>query len=390
MKTMKKRYIHILITLTFVSFAVSCITPFEPKGVTDIDNMLVIEGDVIVNDTTIVTVSYSQSLNNTAAITYVNNAQVWVENETGDKYFSTFAIKNSHRVYKINTVNINPNVRYKLCVTLSSGKKYETELMSVTQSPPIDSIGYNVNIIDKSVTFYVNTHDPLNQVKYYKWKYNEDWEFHSIYASEVIYDRVTNSVSYMDSWSKNRYYCWNKSTSTGILVGSTDNLTEARIYQKKLVRFGSTDIRISYLYSMELIQTAITKDAYIYWDNIRKISDEIGGIFAPQPSEISGNIKCVSSPQEKVIGYISVGTVTKRRAFAYGHKIGIYDGPQACELVIVNSDNPMKFDVLWDGGYDIVSFTDMPQESAWSPIKCVDCRYTGTKKKPSFWPNNDV
>lgn len=387
---MKKRYNHILIALAFISFAVSCITPFEPKGVADIDNMLVIEGDIIVNDTTIVTVSYSQSLNNTAAITYVNNAQVWVEDQNGAKYFGSYALKNAHRVYKVNTLSLSPNLKYKLCVVLSSGKKYETELMSVVQTPPIDSIGYNVNIIDKSVTFYVNTHDPQNNIKYYKWRYNEDWEFHSVYASEVIYDRTTNKVTYMESFNQNRYYCWNKSTSTGILVASTDNLTEAKIYQKKLVRFGNTDIRISYIYSMELIQTAITKDAYLYWDNIRKISDEIGGIFAPQPSEITGNIKCISNASEKVIGYVSVSSIAKKRIFAYGHKIGIYEGPQFCELVFVNADNPMKFDVLWDSGYDIVSMTEMPTESAWAPTKCVDCRYSGTKKKPSFWPNNDV
>lgn len=381
---------NLLISLVFVSITASCITPFEPKGVAEIDNMLVIEGDILVNDTTIVTVSYSQSLNNTSATTYVMNAQVWIENESGTKYYSTFAIKNSHRIYKINTVNLDPSLKYKLCVTLSNGKKYETDYMQSIQTPQIDSIGYNVNIDDRSVTFYVNTHDQNSVAKYYKWRYNEDWEFHSVYASEFVYDRTTNKISYVDSWDKNRYYCWNKATSTGILVATTDNLTEDVIYQKRLARFTETDIRISYVYSMELIQTAITKDAYIYWDNIRKISDEIGGIFAPQPSEIRGNIKSVSNPQEKVIGYISVAMVTKKRIFAYGHEIDIYKGPESCDLIIVNAENPMKYDVLWDGGNDIVSLTDMPLETSWAPIKCVDCRFLGTKKKPSFWPTTDV
>ncbi len=390
MKTMKKRYTQLFGALIFLLFVASCITPFEPKGVDAIDNMLVIEGDIIVNDTTIVTVSFSQSLNNTKSISYVMNALVWVESENGTKYNSSFALFNSHRVYKINTVGLNPNDKYKLCVTLSNGKKYETDFLSVYQTPPIDSVGYHVNMDDKSATFYVNTHDSQYNTKYFKWRYNEDWEFHSIYASEFSYDRVTNKISYVDDWKRNRYYCWNKGISTNVIVATTDNLIENRIFEKKIVRFVSNDIKISYVYSMELIQSAISREAYLYWDNMRKISDEIGGIFAPQPSEIKGNITSVSDPNENVIGYISAVAISKKRIFAYGSEIGIYDGPQSCDVTVVNADNPNDFRALWDNGYDIFSFTDFPQESFWAPIKCVDCRYSGTKNKPSYWPTNDV
>lgn len=387
---MKKIKLFLATALIIVSFASSCITPFEPKGVTDIDNMFVVEGDILINDTTIVTVSYSQAIGNKQNITYVNNAQVWVENETGTKLYGLYATKDAHRVYKVNTTNLNPEGRYKLCVILSTGRRLETKLMKPEVTPPIDSVGYNVNLDDKSVTFYVNTHDNSGKSKYFRWRYDEDWEFHSIYPSAAKYNRTTNKLTVMDDWSQNRYFCWNKDVSRDILVASTENLTEDRIYQKRLVRIISTDLRISYVYSMLLHQTAISKEAFRYWENMRKISDDVGGIFAPQPSELKGNIECINAPDEKVLGYISVTSVQKKRIFAYGHKIGIYDGPESCENVTVNAENPMDFRVLWDGGYDVFSYSETMNESVWAPIRCVDCRVTGTKIKPSYWPTTDV
>jgi hypothetical protein len=84
---------------------------------------------------------------------------------------------------------------------------------------------------------------------------------------------------------------------------------------------GHDDIRISYVYSMELIQQSLTKEGYQYWENIRKISDDIGGIFAPQPSEIKGNLKSINTEDQTIIGYISASTVNKKRIFAYGQLI---------------------------------------------------------------------
>lgn len=387
---MKKRITLLLPVIFATLFVVSCITPFEPKGVDSIDNMLVIEGDIIANDTTIVTVSYSQSLSNTKTISYVTNATVWVESETGTKYTATAATRDGHRIYKINTLTLDVTKKYKLCVTLNSGNRIESDMMSVQITPPIDSVGYKVNMDVPNVTFYVNTHGTESSSKYYKWSYNEDWEFHSKFLSNVYYNRVTNTYDYLPSWSDNRYYCWNKASSTKIIVASTENFAENRIHQKELVSMGHDDIRISYVYSMELIQQSLTKEGYQYWENIRKISDDIGGIFAPQPSEIKGNLKSINTEDQTIIGYISASTVNKKRIFAYGQLIGVYDVPQTCETVVINPDNPGNPKLLWDDGYDIVSWSFPPDETIWAPVACVDCRKTGTKKKPSFWPTSDI
>jgi hypothetical protein len=172
------------------------------------------------------------------------------------------------------------------------------------------------------------------------------------------------------------------------MIASTAHLSQDRVFEKPLVSMGSSDMRVSYIYSMELTQMAISKEAYIYWENIRKNSDDIGGIFSPQPSEIQGNIKCVSNPSERVLGYISAAVVSKKRKYAYGVDMGIYTPPKNCESVNVGPENPVSIEELYLTGYDVVSYFEDTNESYWVTKRCVDCRVYGTKNKPAFWPTN--
>lgn len=382
---MKNNYINSAI-VALILLIVSCITPFDPEGVSSIDNMIVIEGDIIQNDTTKVIISRSLALNDPNRINYISRATVWVESETGVRYSATEVRRGVQIQYHIKTMGINPNVRYKLCVLVNS-KKYESDFIPVLKTPPIDSIGYTTDREKMSVTFYVNAYDPENKTRYYKWSFKEDWEFHSQYLSLFEYNPVTKKVNEIPM-DMNRYYCWGKGVSSSILIASTTHLTEDRVIEKPLVSMGSSDKRVSYLYSMELTQMAISKEAYIYWENIRKNSNDIGGIFSPQPSEMAGNIKCVSNPSEVVIGYISAAVVSKRRNYAYGVDMDIYIPPKYCETVTVGPDNPANIDDLYLTGFDVVSYFEDTNESFWVTKRCVDCRVYGTKNKPSFWPNN--
>ncbi len=384
-----------ILNIAFIASALlinSCITPFEPEGVTSIDNMVVIEGDIVLNETTTVTISRSQALKDESKINYIKSAQVWVENENGVKYSGRETMTNGITQYLVSTSGLDATHKYKLCVKLQGGQKYESELLQVLIAPPIDSIGFNTTAQNESATFYVNTHDPTNRTNYYKWKYKEDWEFHSQYISLFEYDPVKNIVNSIP-FEKNRYYCWGTASSSAILIATTTHLEQDIVYQKPLVSMGSADNRISLLYCLEVTQMAISHQAYIYWENIRKNSDKIGGIFSPQPSEIGGNIHCITSPSERVLGYVSAGVVSKKRKFTEGKTIGVYREPMSCESIFVDKDNPIQFSSLYEAGYDVISFSgskEEGEESYWVMKKCSDCRIRGTKNKPSFWPNEHL
>jgi hypothetical protein len=381
-----------LFTTAFIAYAISinsCITPFQPEGVTDIDNMVVVEGDIILNDTTRVILSRSQAIKDLNKVNYITKAQVWVISDNGTLYLGKESLRKGKTQYIVNTIGLDPARHYKLRVKLQGGQLYESNLLPVLVSPEIDSIGVTSDYVNKTATFYVNTHDSQNKTRYYKWSYIEDWEFHSQYYSLFLYDPIRDKINNID-YNQNRYNCWNTRPSSAILVASTANLEQDIVFQKSLVSMGPEDKRISYLYSMYLTQMAISHEAFIYWENISKNSDKIGGIFAPQPTEIGGNIKCLSNPDERVLGYISAGVASRKRTFNYASDIGIYKEPALCESVFIDNVNPIPFASMYEAGYDVISYSEEANESYWVHKNCSDCRVFGTKIKPSFWPNNHI
>lgn len=378
----------IVITFILLSIIESCITPFEPEGVSSIDNMIVIEGNILQNDTTRVIVSRSLSLNQENKVDYIHNALVWVESDNGTKYSAVEKGDGNVVSYLINTIGIDPSLEYKLVVSVE-GNRYESNFVAIRRTPEIDSIGYSIDADSSGLMFYVNTHDSKNETWNYMWRYTEDWEFHSNYLSIFEYNPTKQSIEEIPM-DKNRFFCWRNDVSRSILIATTSHLSQDRVFRMPLLYVTSGSSRINYLYSMELTQIAISPEAYNYWENIKKNSEEIGGIFAPQPSELAGNIRCVTSPNEKVIGYICGAMVTKKRVFFSSAQIGIYRDEKICEMHIVGPDNPLPIDSLYHSGYDVIDFFEDTKESSWVTRRCVDCEISGSKNKPSFWPNDHI
>ncbi len=405
----KKRIKYIFRVVAIVSIILSlqfCISPYDAK-IDPLDNhIVVIEGDITPNDTTKIKISLTRNLDQLADEKGpITNAFIWVEDEVGNRYVGYGAYVNFESYYIIPPFNYNINSKYKLCVNISTNAQgiwgggevtqysYETDFLELLTAPPIESIVYETNEDNSAVTFFVNSNDPSNNTKFYKWSFREDWEFKSLYMSYHQYDPILKTVVPI-TYGNDRHICWSFKESSSILIFNTEALSEDRVYMQPLVSMGKTDLRTSRLYSMNLKQMAISKEAYKFWDNLKKNSEEIGGIFDPQPSEVSGNIKCTSHPEKRAIGYISAGIPSYKRVYAIGKEIGIYKHPGNCgEMVITNKENPLTDEWMYLMGYDIIGidldFDTGEVEKYWTAIQCVDCRLFGTKVKPSYWPNID-
>jgi len=64
--------------------------------------------------------------------------------------------------------------------------------------------------------------------------------------------------------------CWKNITSTDIIINSTEKL-ESDIIQKFPINFVSLETdRLSYRYSILVKQYCLTRDAYVFWDQLKK------------------------------------------------------------------------------------------------------------------------
>ena len=366
----------------------SCVYPYEAEVLDDSEQWLVVEGDIIANDITTVKLSKTNLLD-LAYYPPVERALVYVEDERQGRYP---AVETAPGQYEAQTQSLDLSLRYRLYIELAGQKKYASDYVTVSVSPPVDSIGYVVNPTQTAIDIHVSTHDPQGKSRYYKWDYIENWEIHSSMASPLMYDEARGIIVERPI-EKNLYYCWTQQSSTGINLGSTVRLQEDIVDRNTVLTIWDHDHRTQALYAVKMSQKVLTVEAYTYWEQLRKNSEDIGGIFSPQPSDFRGNIYSLDNPDERVLGYISASTLSySERLFIPG---GILARP------VITCDWRLSFPVgheyaademagLHKYGYNPVDyvFEDGIRFTRWWAAACTDCRVYGTKDKPSWWPND--
>lgn len=385
---MKKRLIiYLFILLPVIS---SCIYPFEPKGLEESESIITVEGDIICGDTSVFTISRSINLSdNNKSLVTLKADSVYVEDENGEKIAAAVVESRDNNFYEkarykyvADTKSLNPDLRYRLVVVLPESSVYLSEYVPVLQSPPIDSITYQVTSDRHALRIMVHSVSEVDSLKYFRWDFEEDWEFTARYFAEWRYDERTLSLLEIP-FSENRYYCWKKDSSKDILVFNTEKLDKNRVDAFVVKDIDYHDDRISLIYAITVRQKMITKRGYEYWSNIRKNNDQTGGIFSPQPSEMSGNVYSLHNPSEPVIGFISACRPSSLRKFISRDYVTIYKDVSIC---VEDTLDVKKWQTAYSQGKDVAYIIGKDGKVVWGSGICVDCTRTGTKKRPDFWP----
>jgi hypothetical protein len=196
--------------------------------------------------------------------------------------------------------------------------------------------------------------DPQNDTKYYQWKYEESWEIHSTCNNKLMYfiDPVTTiptavAYKYPDKSDDTTIYkCWNTLNSSAIILGSTEKLTSDVVYLPVQYIEPHSE-KLSVLYSINLRQYAISKDDYLFLQKMKKNTEQLGTPFDPQPSEISGNIHCLTDPNETVIGYVEITQEQLKRIFISNSQVPDWNYDPDCVFIEVanNRDSIAKYGV---------------------------------------------
>lgn len=363
----------------------ACVTDYEPKGVTQIRDLLVVDG-IISNGETVIRLSRSVGLlSDFKGDEYVNNAQVDVEREDGTSYPAKRPVENG--AYTIEVGELDPNVAYRLRITLE-GEEYVSDYLKPVITPAIDTLSLLKEDQGQPVHVCVSTHNSPDASTYYRWIYKENWEVKAEMFAEagIEYDdRGEPVIIYYDlQTSNNTYYCWGKDSSKVMALASSDKLTENVISNKRLITMEPDDKRLSILYHVAVEQYALRKEAYDYYFNLQKNIEESGGLFAPIPSELKGNVSCISNADIRAIGYVEVATVSRTKRFMPEIKDMYEPANSYCSASIIDGMPVMA-------GYSLMSYDPHPggvTKSAFT--RCLDCRRGATKNKPSWWPNDHL
>ena len=383
-----KNILYILFIVgVYVAVDLSCKKPYSPPAIKVDNRFLVIDGTLVnsVDSPSVFTLSRTVRLtDSTFASSPEPGALVSVEGENGDIHkFNELP----GGVYKSTPILLNASARYRLTIITSNGEEYASDYVAVKQSPPIDSLTWQQQ---NDVMIYLDTHDPLNNTKYYRWDFTETYQYEAPLNAEL--SQSNGHLYYVDNTPNQTYDCWRSVNSSDILIGSTVALSQDVISKAPITIVPKNSQKISIKYSILVKQYALTQDAYQYFSILKKNTENLGSIFDAQPTQLAGNIHSVKKPDEVVIGYFTASSVTQKRLFITKYDVRDWlfiDTNLDCDVKSIGhypAPDPRFF------VYDYPDTTYFPYYFCGATClmiarrECVDCRVRGgTNQKPSYW-----
>ncbi|MBR4134715.1 MAG: DUF4249 family protein [Bacteroidales bacterium] len=386
---MRKILIHIMLLMVTVAVS-SCVYPFEPELDKSSGRNLVIEGDLLIGSFSYIRLSYMSYLDEDLAEWDVK-AEVRAEDEKGNMYNGK---KVDSNLYLISLNLADPSSRFRLYVVLDDGREYASEWAEARRAPVVDEITHELDATTNQVRFNITLHSDDGE-QYFRWFFDEDWEYESLYDAKYWYsidtsDPDDNGTMIKYGPREGTHYCWMNQQSTGLYFTTTRDLESNKVQEKNFYRVAAQTQRMSSLYSMNVRVESTTEDCYDYWKNVRTNSENLGDLFSPIPSEMRGNIYNLSDPDETVLGFVNVSTVAEKRVFVDNKKTGYYIKktyiPEDDWMIEVPTNE-------WRRYYIYKQYLPVSKGEGsifyWAPKRCVDCRLQGgTKNRPVFWPND--
>ena len=294
--------------------------------------------------------------------------------------------------YRVET-DLIVGANYKVKIS-AEDKEYVTDPLNIVPTPEIDSLSFSV--AGNNIKIEVTTHDDTRNTGYYSWTFEEDWEFHSTLKSGIMFvgDTVDNRTA-----EDSIHHCWDHYVNNRTILRSTEKLVKNQIFKLPIIEHNANNSkRFTIKYSVLVKQYGLTEDAFNFKNILRKNTEVTGSFFDAQPSQLPGNINCITDPETEVIGFISSGEVTEKRIFIEREEIPEsvrmeYQYPVFCRL------DPVLFGDIHTASKE---FGIVPVEPAYDTIDadgdadivgifvsttfCVDCRAQGgSLMKPDFW-----
>ncbi|MFT3933005.1 MAG: DUF4249 domain-containing protein [Chitinophagaceae bacterium] len=379
-----QKFESLYIVFVLLLFFVECRKPYTPAALTKADNYLVVDGfiNTAANGVSTIVLSRTKNLTDTVVSMPETGASVGIVNESN----VGFALQESTTpgTYVSNSLNLDKNGKHILLITTAAGKNYQSDIVTVKQTPAIDSVTFHQDNL--GLNLFVNTHDPLNNTRYYRWEYVQTWEYHS--QLETPWG-ISNGLVYARTPDQQVHVCYTTTPSNHIIIGTSAALAQDVISNQLLNSFSQGDSTLWYRSSFLVKQYALTPQAYSYWQIIQKNSEQLGTLFDLQPSQLTGNIHSLTDANEPVIGYITATNEQQQRIFInFSDLQGWSRGNGSYNCLVINYPTNATNFLLVDypdptyGPYYYV--TNGPLKLAKNV--CLDCTLSGgVTTKPSFW-----
>lgn len=378
-----KNRLPIFVLLALIAVAVGCREKYNITPKSSDLSALVVEGILVSNgQTTNIRLSRSTKLNSAAVLVPVTGAKVTVESNVGTAISLTEGASGGYS----GNLTLDVSKTYRLRIVTKEAKEYLSDFVPVKNTPDIDSVTWKWE--NDGVMFYVNTHDAQNSSKYYRWDYEETWEIVSPYYS--VFKVENGAIVPRNFPAEDVSHCWKYGYSNTIMIGSTAQLTSDVLANQSLYYLPKNSEKIGVRYSVLVKQVTLTKEAYDFYYQMKKNTEQLGSIFDALPSELRGNIHCTTVPDELVIGFVAAGDQKEKRIFIASNQVPQwqYSYSGCISILVPNKPDSLKkyMQAYTPYDQDLPSPFGPPSGYYFSTAACSDCTQRGGSNiKPSYW-----
>ena len=360
-------------------FLSGCVQPFSPPEINSDQNHLVVDGffNIGGTDTSRFELRRTQNVSEKSSPVIETGASISVEEENGQTF--DFA-ETGTGLYVLPPRQYNTASKYRILIKTKDGQEYLSDYVAANQTPAIDSVTYKLDKVQNAMVFYVNTHDAANRTQFYRWKFDETWEYIATYYSAL---EVVNGEVAIRKQNINR--CWGNRKSGSILLGSTIRLSSDVIKNLPLNTVPVATNKFYIKYSILVKQYGLSQQAFEYWTALAKTTQGTGSLFDPLPAQVTGNITNKLNPRELVFGYFSASTEETKRIIITP-QLGTFPRCTEPDTLPITCRGRDDICGLNTSGLLLTYWGVRADSVLVGSPSCTDCRLNGgTTTRPSFW-----
>ncbi|MBN2610886.1 MAG: DUF4249 domain-containing protein [Bacteroidales bacterium] len=377
-----------------VALLTGCIEPFNPD-IEESKELLVISGKITnLEGYHYLEISWSTSYDN-PVIVREKNCSVSVYDDKGNVFQYQEYLPGFYRCWFAQEY-LSVGNRFRVEVVTKEGKTYASGFDEMKPCPGIENITYEAKTIESDDPFmncvngiqlYIYTEASEDDVTNLKWEIDETWEYH---ASYLISDYFDGTINFMEGMmSDSLFVCFKNGRVKDMMTMSTRNYASNKINKGPLTFVADNKEKLQIKYSALVRQFSLSDSAFEFWNKMQQNLQDAGGLYDAQPIRIIGNIRCVSDPEERVLGYFWATEIKEKRFFFRNtgeipfdfYKCQPYDyTPEQLEehlRTFTEDEYPIYLineSGLAEGPWDL---TDQ---------ECFDCtKGGGTLERPEFW-----
>lgn len=265
-------------------------------------------------------------------------------------------------------------------------KEYETDFQLLEEVQDIDTVYWERKSTTDSegdeidgVAIYVDTEKDEGDGKYYKWNYNETWEFEAPYKVDAWEDYAT---------------CWATTESDEFNVATSLNLVEDQILRQQITFISEGSDVLAIRYTIEVEQYIVSEEVYNFYTQLSEQQQNVGTLFDETPMSIEGNVKCLTDESEPVLGIFQVSGVKTKRIFIDNSELPsdlnyTSDAAECYDETVDVSDVSGQAELIAEGMVYAETVTTPGGNTGYryvSEESCYNCTLNGyPNTPPSYW-----